>query len=57
MAVIDKALSTVASKQGAAVAVALGLMGLVGYLVKTIVAGLQADVDFLIRLVETTCGK
>jgi len=50
-------LSKVASKQGAAVAVALGLMTLVGYLVHTVIDNVARDVEFLIRLVDTTCGK
>lgn len=51
-------LAAIATKQGAAVAVALGLMSLVGYLIHSIVgdlAGVKADLDFLIRLVDTTC--
>lgn len=48
-------LDKIATKQGAAVAVALGLMGLVSYLVHSIVTGIQSDIDFLIRLVSTTC--
>ncbi len=44
-------------KQGAIATVALGLLGSLTWLVKEVISGIGRDVDFLIRLVETTCGK
>lgn len=49
------ALSKIATKQGAAVAVALGLMVLVGYLVEKVIDGIERDIEFLIRLVDSAC--
>lgn len=50
-------LDAIASKQGAAVAVALGLLGALTWLVHEVIGGIGRDVEFLIRLVDTTCGK
>lgn len=50
-------LTGISAKQGAAAAVALGLMALVGTLVKFILDDVAEDIEFLIRLVDTTCGK
>lgn len=44
-------------KQGAVAVVAVSLAGCLTWLVKFLVTEIGSDIDFLIRLVDSTCGK
>lgn len=50
-------LDTIAAKQGAPAAVAIAAMTLLAWLVHEVIGSIGRDVEFLIRLVDTTCGK